>query len=71
MTSTALPGHRRFSTSGVGSTVISKISCLRSDYEKFLPGLVFGLTGLLLAAHHHSGYRSYDYGLLQRSRSGI
>jgi hypothetical protein len=32
---------------------------------------VFGLTGLLLAAHHHSGYRSYDYGLLQRSRSGI
>ena len=65
-----LAGAQGFSTSEVGSTGISK-SNAPVAITKFVPGLVLGLTGLPLAAHHHSGHRGYHYGLLQRSCSGI
>ena len=71
ISSTALAGAQGFSTSEVGSTGISKSNAPVGGYEKFVPGLVLGLTGLPLAAHHHSGHRGYHYGLLQRRRSGI
>ena len=70
MTSTAWPGRRlQHFQSCLNQNL--EIKCARSDYEKFAPGLVLGLTGLPLAAHHHSGHQSYHYGLLHRSRSGI